>query len=142
MKVDKIDMVRYRVLMFRKLCHSTFIVLSIFLSTTIIASSSNPYESLIAAVVVIEEADEPIEVWINTREEWLTRGALIDNYDDKNRVLVEQITEKLNLCNLAESSYSPCRSNRSVEELSKQLKDAGVEIPEDFQSWAQSEAIR
>jgi|GEM_PF-3180982 len=129
-------------LMFFNLIKSTSVVLSLALGAPSFADAPNPNASLIAAVVVIAGADEPVEVWINTREEWNTRQALTDSYDNQTRALVDNVTQTLNLCNLAESSYSPCRQDRGAEELIEQLEALGVEVPADFQSWAQSEANR
>lgn len=87
---------------------------------------------LIAAVV---ESDEQIQIFINTRAEWTSAQRLTDSYSKKEQLLVEQITDKLNLCNLEESTFEPCTAGRTVLEIKKQLENSGVEVDISFEQW-------
>ncbi len=90
----------------------------------------------IAAVV---KTDYYTEVLINTRAHWVKYGSLTDSYTVEERIEVEKIVDRVNLCNLQESIYEPCQSGRTVEEIKIDLMRAGVEVDKKFQEWAEKE---
>lgn len=94
---------------------------------------------LIAAVL---EIDGNFEIWINTRDNWNTRGSLVGSYTEEEQILIEQVTDKTNLCNLAESQYEPCRPGRTKAQIVTELTLAGVPIDPGFQQWAEDELKR
>lgn len=92
----------------------------------------------IAAVITTPE--NQIEVWINTRENWLERGALVDSYSEQQHEKVDAITDVVQLCNLAESQYEPC-GPRKRDQLTivDALEQQCVENDPEFQAWAENE---
>jgi len=106
------------------------------LSTPVSAGCADSKSEFLAAVLDVEGR---IEVWINTRENWDARGALVDSYSESEAEKVDKITDAVKLCNLAESQYEPCREGRSVSQIKAELKRACVQIDSDFQTWAEAE---
>lgn len=106
------------------------------LSTAAIAGCADSKSEFLAAVL---DVDGNIEVWINTRENWDARGALVDSYTEAEAEKVDIITDAVKLCNLAESQYEPCRDGRTVSQIKAELKKACVEVDSDFQVWAEAE---
>lgn len=92
---------------------------------------------LVAAVVQIPEGD--IEVWFNSREEWLRDGSLSDGHEDGYYEVLERVVDEAGLCNSMEDTYTPCREGRSLEQIKADLARAGVSLDPDFQAWAEQE---
>ncbi len=97
----------------------------------------DPNSKYIAAVL---ESGEGVEIWINTRKHWELKQSLIDGYEtEQDWQEVNEITDKLSLCTLADAQFEPCRNDRSIEELEKGLLSQGVMLPEEFKIWAEGE---
>lgn len=121
---------------------ASMMVLSVLFSTVFtLQCNASPSKNLkksklIAAVV---EYEGYILVFINTRSEWTSAHRLTDSYTEKEQLLVDQITDKLNLCNLEESTFEPCKEGRSVADLKQQLENSGVEVEPSFEQWITQE---
>lgn len=114
----------------------SFLVFFTLVSSTAFGACNLQKSHLIAAVI---KSDSGIEVWINTRKHWNSRKSLIDSYSENDAKLVDQITDKVSLCNLAESTYEPCIAGRSISKISNELKAVCVNVDPAFQRWAQAE---
>jgi hypothetical protein len=115
----------------------------ILLSLLVVTASTSAYSSaalnesiLIAGVV---EQDGLIQIFINSREVWQTDHTLVDSYSDEEMVLVDEITDKLNLCNLMESTYEPCKEGRTPHQIRAELNSIGVEVNPQFEAWITKE---
>jgi len=123
--------------MLNRLALSLILINLLINGSNAMAASCNLEKSHFIAAVI--ESENEIEVWINTRAHWMSEGALTDSYSSKESRSVDKITDVLNLCNLAESTYSPCGEGRSIKQIKKDLESVCVQIQPEFQTWAEKE---
>lgn len=100
------------------------------------ASAGIKKSVLIAGVV---DTHGEITVYLNTREEWRANHRLTDSYSDAEQILVDEVTDQLNLCNEMESTYVPCTEGRTAAQIRKELITAGVEVHRGFEKWITNE---
>jgi len=91
-------------------------------------------------IAAILKTEGNVEIWINTRDHWVKNKSLVDSYSAEEEIKVAKITDKLNLCNLAESQYELCKPGRTILEVEGDLLAECVENDRDFQVWAENES--
>ena len=127
--------------------HFFFVIAAAFLTSTTFGQSFKfdlQKSTFIAAVVQKNPSTQNSKVGIvfNTRYAWEHGAQMASLFEEEEQMELDIVTAITGLCYFDRVSYTPCKSERSIEQIKIDLMSQGVAMDQSFQTWAEAAVVR